>query len=480
MAIIDGNITWFDEATNPNENALYPKVGYLNWFGRVYDIYELKREPHEPTYWLDKGIRVSLNSDSIKLNKRSTYIRPGELKLINNNWVALGDRFDSMFLSGHLYDDLIPPECRLPTKEDVNRYLRNNTNLSLMKLLHFVDEDDTNIYGSRDQRIWLYWDHRKGGAVRHYRSSVIPNAIDRVRIKHADCKWENNKLNLTTVKSTSRVRWNHGAIKQFGDWVEPNVDNRKRAWWGVNSDQPFILPAGNFDIFEEGMSLKEMADAIVTFLETNPSESNWWTPFNYWSFVVPSIYMGIITTDYMYWRGGRSNPQHWGSPRTGSSWSGRGYQDISNIPLIHFLLERPLRPLYYLVAVLFPQRWWRPTPEWHAVLSSKISEIDLEIGWSKWIRDLFYKYGKPGNLTRHDLSKDPINGFITYGIITLTTFIGGWTYQQSRWGELRCMVKPPPPTPPPDEPTGPELQIDDREEEDPPNHPDPIFFGSGY
>ena len=431
--IKDGNIRWFANATNPNVNTNYPKVGYLDWMREEYGIYEVIGMNGEASYWLDRGIRITSLEDSSEDNRGATYIRPGKTVTKEGEIVGLGDEFDSLFLSSHTFEKFVPPECVFPTREEIKEAFKNHTDLELMKDLNFVDSEGNNIYSSKKHRIWMTWDDDKREPVKRYTSFVIPSAIERIRVRYAECKWENEKLNITadsSTEKTSRARWNFGAMYQFGDWNNPASPNKKRAWfnpfeWGEGIDMPYQIPYGFFDLFDESMTQEEINTTLLKFLEDNPSESTVWNPHSFWNFAVPAIFASVLMTDYFFWRGGPFSDDY--GP---VGYNVRKYKDVTNIPFIHYLFERPLRPSYWITSILFPRGLFTEGDEgYYEWMSNTL--VTLTHWYSRAMRWIFGGFSRYVNWGTHTPAEDPINGWITWGILAFTAFVGD--------GIIRCI-----------------------------------------
>ena len=348
--ITKGNITWNMGAVGEPSHPDYPKVGTLSWVGQIYNIIEVRDQSGEElSFWLDKGIRLwgSSGDEQNPSGGLETYIRRGATVFKQGDRINLGDQFDASFLSSNSYSRLIPPECRIPIEEDVYKFIKNQTDIELLKLLNFVDESGNDIYtgpageedtwNSKRHRFWINWEHgghffnsalfgrnsEGGGAVRRYTSWF--NGIERIRVKYANCYWTGNNLNVSVDKDTAHSRFLHGTTLQTGDWEYAETYDRKRPWWGwwILDNYDFrraIYPMGFYDRESSIENQEGFAREFFDWISDtdNIGGTRFWNTLGFVNYTVPISMAVFYMLDFLsgagvkgrFWRPGPSPEAH--------------------------------------------------------------------------------------------------------------------------------------------------------------------------
>lgn len=125
--IYEGNIGWIPQGTNPDQNELYPIVGYLFWADESYEIIEIEVEntlpadpPLPPTkeYWLSHGIRVRKYLEDMYGHGALTKIGIAPfIRWGSNTQVPMdrrGDEFEGVIMAMGAFRMFVPPECEVP------------------------------------------------------------------------------------------------------------------------------------------------------------------------------------------------------------------------------------------------------------------------------------------------------------------------------------------------------------------------------
>ena len=430
-----GNIRWI---SNPTTNL----VGYLDWLDHTYNIIKVG-EGESALYCLDQGLKLSHVWDSSVLEKDpflSTFFRPREEFFQGSSHYQLGDSFEAVFFSTGFFNNLIPPECRVPTQDEAKSLLKEVKNLETAQLLNLADSEGNDIYDSIDSNHRFWVKYRKGSYVRHY-TPVTNNAIERIRVLYASTEYDNN-LSYNIETKTSFFRFTSGALFQVGDWDYPDSPDRKRSWFRyapmdfvgghLGAPDNIIYPGGIYLGDSDEISLEEHLAEFEQWIIDNPAGTDFWNPGTYWQFTRRAV--------------------------TVSSMLLRGYLNYTRV-LTDWYHVGFLKFIKSFAMAVDPVYLFR-------ILSAYIPGASLEPkSVVVWLINLIRRIGNtpPAQITPRVIDTP---NWVYWSAAIIRTLLAGWQYQKARWAEFRLLVPPPPDIPPTGDPVT--------------EHPDPIFFSSGY